>query len=52
MQANPNYVPIFKEIIVLSLNMAKLLKQPVSFQLCVHYSALIIPTLRNILKQN
>lgn len=26
MQANPNYVPIFKEIVVPSLNVAKLLK--------------------------
>lgn len=49
MQANSNYVPTFKEIIVLSLNVAKLLKRPVSFQLCVLYSALISLTLRNIL---
>ena len=41
----------FKEIIVLSLNVAKLLKKAVSFQFCVPYSALIIPTLRNILTQ-
>jgi exocyst complex component 3 len=26
MQASPNYVPIFKEIVVPSLNVAKLLK--------------------------
>lgn len=51
MQANSNYVPTFKEIMVLSLNVAKLLKKPVSFQLCVPYYALISPTFRNILTQ-